>query len=470
VSTGQQSLIVSMLSVGTFFGALSGASIGDYLGRRLGLLVACVVFTIGVVLQTIATAIPLFTAGRAIAGLGVGLLSALIPLYQSESSPKWIRGSLISAYQFTLTFGLLLAAIVNNATHNRNDSGSYRIPVIIQALWALILGIGIMFLPETPRYFVKVGDLAKAAHSLGRLRRLPTDHEVVQSELAEIVANHEFELSQGKSSWANITQKAGSQRKRLFTGCAIMALSQLTGINFIFYYGTQFFKNSGIHNPFLIGLTTSLVNVFSTIPGLILVEKWGRRPILLFGAVGMTVCEFIVAIVGVAASSEVANKVLIAFVCFYIFFFACSWGPVGWVVVGEIFPLRHRAKSVACSIASNWIFNWAIGFATPYLVDDTPGAAGLGAKVFFIWGACCVMCSLFVYFFVYETKGLTLEQVDELYQQVSTARKSPGFVPKVSYQDEARKSSVAETVYVERYRMSVSEKGTRASTVAQVQV
>jgi Na+/melibiose symporter-like transporter len=212
-----------------------------------------------------------------------------------------------------------------------------------------------------------------------------------------------------------------------------MALSQLTGINFIFYFGTQFFKNSGISNPFTISLITNLVNVFSTIPGQVLVEKWGRRPLLLFGAIGMCFCEFIVAIVGVTAESEVANKILIAFVCFYIFFFACSWGPVGWVVVvsphsqaysrltianganfqGEIFPLRLRAKSVALSIASNWLLNWAIAYATPYLVDKGPGNAGLGAKVFFVWGTCCFVCVLFVYFFVYETKNMTLEQVDE---------------------------------------------------------
>lgn len=240
------------------------------------------------------------------------------------------------SYQLTLTFGLLLAAIVNNATHNRQDTGSYRIPVVIQALWAVILAGGLLYLPETPRYFVKTGNIEKAAHSLGRLRQLPSDHESVKEELDEIIANHEFELSLGKSNWMSIIKKAGSQRKRLFTGCMIMAGSQLTGINFIFYYGTQFFKNSGISNPFLIGLTTNLVNVFSTLPGLYLVEKWGRRPILLFGAIGMCVCEFIVAIVGVTASSEVANKVLIAFVCFYIFFFACSWGPVGWVVVVSI--------------------------------------------------------------------------------------------------------------------------------------
>jgi SP family sugar:H+ symporter-like MFS transporter len=284
-------------------------------------------------MQTAATAVPLFTAGRTVAGLGVGLISVLIPLYQSECSPKWIRGTIVSAYQFFLTFGLLLAAVVNNATHARNDSGSYRIPVIIQALWAVILAVGIFFLPETPRYFVKKGEMEKAAHSLSRLRKLPADSQSIKDELAEIVANHEFELSLGESGWKDVFQNAGRQRRRLLTGCAIMAGSQLTGINFVFYYGTQFFKNSGIKNPFLIGLTTNLVNVISTIPGLWLVEKWGRRPILLFGAIGMTFCEFIVAIVGVTTESDIANKVLIAFVCFYIFFFAISWGPVGWVVV-----------------------------------------------------------------------------------------------------------------------------------------
>ncbi|KAK0118982.1 High-affinity glucose transporter rgt2 [Cadophora gregata] len=347
ISSSQQALIVSMLSVGTLVGALFGASIGDRIGRKMGLIIACVVFNIGVTLQTIATAIPLSIAGRTIAGAGVGVVSVLIPLYQSESAPKWIRGTLISTYQLALTTGLLLASIVNNATQNRNNSGSYRISVAIQALWALIHAGGLLYLPETPRYFVKKGDEAKALASLGRLRRLPVTSPTLREELDEIIANHQYELTLGSSSWLQCFSKGGSQRKRLFTGCAIMGLSQLTGINFIFYYGTQFFKHSGISNPFTISLITNLVNVFSTIPGQVLVEKWGRRPLLLFGAIGMCFCEFIVAIVGVTADSEVANKVLIAFVCFYIFFFACSWGPVGWVVVGEIFPLRLRAKSVA---------------------------------------------------------------------------------------------------------------------------
>lgn len=177
------------------------------------------------------------------------------------------------------------------------------------------------------------GKTDRALASLGRLRRLPADSPTLKEELNAIVVNYEHELTLGKTSWLECISKAGSQRKRLFTGCAVMALSQLSGINFIFYYGTQFFNNSGIENPFLIGLTTNLVNVFSTIPGLVLVDKWGRRPLLLFGAIGMSLCQFIISIVGVTSDSQVANNVLIAFVCFYIFFFACSWGPVGWVVV-----------------------------------------------------------------------------------------------------------------------------------------
>ena len=134
----------------------------------------------------------------------------------------------------------------------------------------------------------------------------------------------------------------------------LQGLQQLTGVNFIFYYGTSIFQNSGIKNSFTISLITSIINVCSTFPGLYLVEKWGRRPLLLFGAIGMFVCQYIVAIVSTTSGSLVANKVLIAFVCIYIFFFACSWGPCAWVVTGELFPLKVRAKAISMTTATNW--------------------------------------------------------------------------------------------------------------------
>ncbi|KAF2435784.1 general substrate transporter [Tothia fuscella] len=462
VSPSQSSMIVSLLSAGTFFGALTAAPVGDMLGRRWGLIVSSIVFIVGVVLQTIATGIDLFVAGRFFAGYGVGMISMLIPLYQSETAPKWIRGAIVGAYQLAITIGLLLAAIVDNATKDRNDTGSYRIPIAVQFAWAIIMIVGMLILPETPRYMIKKGNPEGAARSLSRLRRLDVDHPQLIEELGEVVANHEYELSLGKATYLDCFK--GSLGKRLFTGCALQGLQQLTGVNFIFYYGTSFFKNSGISNGFTISLITSCINVASTFPGLYLVEKWGRRPLLLFGAIGMAVCQFIVAITGTVASvdNQPAQQALIAFVCIYIFFFACSWGPCAWVVTGEIFPLKVRAKSLSMTTASNWLLNWAIAYSTPYLVNSGKGNAGLGAKVFFIWGGCCFICIFFVWGMIYETKGLSLEQVDELYAKVPQAWKSKGFVPTVSFQEvtqavghDGRKMSLVEAEETARRKSTV---------------
>ena len=265
----------------------------------------------------------------------------IVPLYQSETAPKWIRGVIVGAYQLAITIGLLLASIVNNATKDRYDTGSYRIPVAVQFAWSVILVGGMLVLPETPRYMVKKDNLPAAIKSLAKIRRLPEDSPAVLEEIYEIQANHAYELSLGESSYADCFK--GNLLKRLLTGCALQALQQLTGINFIFYYGTQFFKNSGFSNSFTIALITNCVNTASTFPGLYAIEKWGRRPVLLTGAIGMCVSQFIVAILGTTTTGQddegktivhnlAAQKGAIAFICFYIFFFAASWGPVAWYV------------------------------------------------------------------------------------------------------------------------------------------
>ncbi|THY45144.1 general substrate transporter [Aureobasidium pullulans] len=413
ITSSQSSMIVSILSAGTFFGTLTAAPTGDFFGRRLGLIISVGVFTLGVILQTAATAIPMFVAGRFFAGYGVGMVSPLIPLYQSETSPKWIRGAIVGAYQLSITIGLLLAAVADNATKDRNDTGSYRIPIAIQFAWDLIL----------------------------------------------VGANHEYEISLGKATYLDCFK--GNLGKRLATGCLLQALQQLTGVNFIFYFGTSFFTNSGIDKPFVISMITSTVNTVSTFPGLYAVDKFGRRSTLLGGAIGMTVCQFIVAITGTVADIDnmPAQRTLIAFVCIYIFFFASTWGPNVWVVTGEIFPLKVRAKALSMTTASNWLLNWALAYMTPYLVNSGPGNADLGAKVFFIWGSSCFICIFFVWALIYETKGLSLEQVDELYSKVDKAWKSTDFVPTVSFQNvahagvNAREKSLAdiEAVVKERH-------------------
>ena len=279
-----------------------------------------------------------------------------------------IYHQIVGTYQLAITIGLLIAAIVDHSTANRTDSGSYRIPIAIQFAWGLIIFFGMLLLPETPRMYIKRGKPDRAAQSLSRLRRLDIDHPAIVEELGEIQANHEYETALGQASYLDCFK--GNLGKRLATGCLLQALQQLTGVNFIFYYGTSFFKNSGISDSFTVSMITSAVNVASTFPGLYMVEAWGRRPLLLFGAAGMALCQFIVAGVGTGAGigNLVAQKALISFVCIYIFFFACSWGPCAWVVTGEIFPLKVRAKSLSMTTASNWLLNWAIAYATPYLV------------------------------------------------------------------------------------------------------
>ncbi|KAK7419817.1 Plasma membrane low glucose sensor [Neonectria magnoliae] len=446
IDTDQESAIVSILSAGTFFGALASPLLTDYVGRRPGLLISTWVFNLGVILQTAATAIPIFLAGRFFAGLGVGLVSAMIPLYQSETAPKWIRGAIVGAYQWAITIGLLLAAVVNNATAKRNDTGCYRIPIAVQFAWSLILFFGMLFLPETPRFLIKKNRPDDAARSLARIRRLPKDHPAIQRELAEVQANHNFETSLGKSSYLDCFRPP--ILKRQFTGMALQALQQLTGksrINFIFYYGTKYFQNSGVSSGFVISMITSAINVTSTLPGLYAIDKWGRRPLLLYGAIGMCVSQFIVAMCGTLSTGQRSNgdiyvkdlggqKAAVSFVCIYIFFFASTWGPLAWVVTGEIFPLKTRAKSLSMTTATNWLLNWAIAYSTPYLVNYGDGYANLQSKIFFVWFAACFLCIAFVYFFIYETKGLSLEEVDQLYDEVSVARKSIGWKPSTSWE------------------------------------
>jgi len=154
----------------------------------------------------------------------------------------------------------------------------------------------------------------------------------------------------------------------------------------------------------------------------------------------MCISQLIVAVLGTTTTGEdsqgnvivfnlPAQKAAIAFVCIYIFFFASTWGPLAWVVTGEIFPLKNRARGLSMTTATNWLLNWAIAYATPYLVNYGPGYANLQSKIFFIWFACCFLCITFVYFMIYETKGLSLEEIDELYSEVSSAPKSAHWRP-----------------------------------------
>ena len=204
-------------------------------------------------------------------------------------------------------------------------------------------------------------------------------------------------------------------------------------MNFIFYYSTTFFGYIGIQNPFVVSLITDAVNVGSTPLSFFTIERYGRRFILIYGAIAMCICEFIVAIIGSTVNYReviAAQHAMVAFICIYIFFFASTWGPAAWVCIGELFPITMRSKGVGLSTASNWFWNCIISVITPYLMGPTEG--NLQTNVFYLWGSTCFVCVLFSYFLVPETKGLSLEQVDKMMEEV-TARKSVGWKPSTTF-------------------------------------
>lgn len=453
------SLIVSILSVGTFVGALLAGLLADLTGRKWGIILSAMIpFNLGVALQTAATEQTMFILGRLFAGLGVGLVSVQIPMFQSETLPRWIRGAVVGSYQLCITIGLFLASIVNYATQNRNDSGSYRIPLAIQFAWALILSGGMFFLPETPRFFVKKGKDAQALKSLVFLRRLPADDPNLIAELEEMKGNYEYEKSLGTASYLECFK--GTIGKRTITGIILQSLQQLVGINFIIYYGTSYFAANvqGLPSAFILQVITNLVNLFMTFPGLWCIDRFGRRPVLLTGAIGMGVCQYVVAACGAATptsnfSSQVAQ---FAFICVYISFFASTFGPAAWVVTGEMFPLKVRAKCLSMTTAANWFFNWLLSFITPYL---TSALNPTQSNVFWIWGTFCWIAAVFTFTMIYETKDMTLEQVSELYENESKAWKSP------SHRVEVRRFSVIN----EHARESVEKtKESRAESVENI--
>lgn len=322
------------------------------------------------------------------------------------------------------------------------------------------------FAAESPRYHVKKGNLEKAATCLSRVRGQPVDSDYIKDELAEIVANLEYESQAVPEmsywgSWAacfsGSINKSNSNLRRTLLGAGMQMMQQLTGINFIFYFGTTFFQQLGtISEPFLIALVTTLVNVCSTPLSFWTIEKFGRRALLIWGALGMIIMQYIVATIGVTVGrpeehNDSAVKTMIAFICLNIFFFAVTWGPAAWVIVGECFPLAIRSRGVGISTASNWLWNCIIGTVTPYMVGNGPGAANLGPKVFFIWGSLCCLSLTFAYFLVPEMKGLSLEQVDRMLEEVSP-RQSAKWVPRTTFASEmghTQKKGSTGTVEVE---------------------
>ncbi|KAJ5993949.1 hypothetical protein N7451_009673 [Penicillium sp. IBT 35674x] len=413
-SNVRNGLIVGLLSIGTMIGALVAAPIADRIGRKYSISFWAVINMVGIIVQIAATDNWVQVAmGRWVMGLGVGALSSVVPMYQSESAPRQVRGAMVSAFQLFVAFGIFISYIVNFGTSRIDSTASWRITMGIGFAWPLILGVGTLFLPESPRFAYRHGRIEESRNVMAKLYGVPTNHRVVAQEMADMKQKLDEELAVGTAPWHEILT-GPRMFHRTMLGIALQSLQQLTGANFIFYYGTSIFAGIGLSNSYVTSIILGAVNFGMTLPGLYIVEHFGRRKCLMIGAAWMFVCFLIWASVGheilvANPSAHGPGVVMIVFTCFFIVGFATTWGPIVWAICGEMYPFRYRATCMGVATAANWTWNFLISFFTPFI------SSAIDYRYGYVFAACCFAAILVVFFFVNETQGRTLEEVDTMY-------------------------------------------------------
>jgi len=377
----------------------------------------CLIFCVGVTIQ-MAVGSGMWVGivmGRWVAGLGIGGMSVLTPLYVSESTPKHVRGAAVCCYQLFITVGIFTADAINFGTEKMTNTGSYRIPMGVGYIWALVLGVGILFMPESPRWDIRKGNAARAFTTMTKFYGVSKHHQVVDRETKEI--NKAIDASKGDHPWYEAIT-GPRMLYRVSLGVALQCLQQLTGANYFFYYGTTVFQGVGIQNSYVTAMILGGVNVGFTFLGLYFVEHFGRRKCLFFGAIWQSVCFLVFASIGhfkfqpAAMGSDEAKTsgmVMIVFACLFIVSFASTWGPMVWAVVGEMFPYRYRAVSMATATASNWFWNFLLAFFTPFITGAIDFRFG------YVFAGCNAAAAILVYFCLMESAGRTLEEVDFMY-------------------------------------------------------
>ncbi|KAG5359699.1 Low-affinity glucose transporter [Yarrowia sp. C11] len=433
-------LIVGLFSIGAFLGTLLGGFLADKVGRKKGIVYVAMIYIVGMLIQITAfTAWYQVAVGRVVGGLGIGALSVLVPMFQSETAPQNLRGALVSSFQLFITLGIFVGFSVCYATKSRLDTGAYRIPMGLCFAWAFILLIGMCFMPESPRFLVSIGRIEEARKAMATTNQVPLDDPVVDEELKAIENAVIREQSAGKATWTELFTGEPRMGYRLTLGILVQVLQQLCGANYFFYYGTSIFKAIGMSDSFATSMIFGGINFLSTFGGLYIVDRFGRRKCLLGGAMVMFVCFLVYSTVGFAAlypngdttqpASKIVGDVMILFTCIFIAAFASTWAPIAFVVVSETFPLRMRSKGMAVATGGNWMINFFVSFLTPFITSS------IGFKYGYVFTACLGFAIVFVFFFIPETKGLSLEDVDELYASGVSARKSPDWIPSSKIQD-----------------------------------
>ncbi|KAF2257818.1 hexose transporter HXT13 [Lojkania enalia] len=416
-SAVRQGTIVGLLAVGTLFGCLCSAPLADTFGRRLTISGSAFFYIVGVIIEITSEDVWVqFAMGRFAAGLGIGALSTVVPMYQSETIPKRIRGATVSSYQLLITLGIWTAYMANYGTEkDYTNSAQWRIPNGLSALWAIILGIAILLLPESPRHAYRKGRIDEARYNMARLNGVDSNDPLVNAEIAEIQDKLETETAGGNRLWYEIFV-GPRMLYRTLLGMVLQAGQQLTGASYFFYYGTTIFSATGLSNSYVTSIILGTVNVAASIVGLWIAENVGRRKAMMAGAAWMFKCLFIYSFVGHyqldhanPQATPRAGNIMIISTCLFIAAFATTWGPLVWAIVGELYPARYRATCMALATASNWLFNFLISFFSTMITDRIDYFYGL------VFSGCCFALSFVVYFFMIETKDRSLEEIDTMY-------------------------------------------------------
>ncbi|CAM9012119.1 unnamed protein product [Wickerhamomyces anomalus] len=450
---------VSTLLICAWFGSLIFSPIVDKYGRRNSIVIASVIFIIGSIFQCAGHSISMLFGGRAVTGLGVGALTMVVPMFISELAPPSSRGQLVSLQQLSITIGILISYWIDYGTNyiggthcspgtpyadgdsfnpytdvpltgcDGQKDASWRVPFGLQIFPAAVLGIGMCFLPKSPRWLLMKGFEDESLKTLAYVRRLPTGDLKIQAEFLEMKGEVLFEKQFKEQKFGGRNRLMSellefkslffikANFRRVFIGSAIMFFQQFLGCNAIIYYSPEIFKKLGLTgniSGLLASGVYSIVNCLSTIPAIIFLDKLGRKPMLMAGSVGTCISLAIVGGIvgkydGVLDQHKSAGWCAVAFIYIFDVNFSYSWAPIGWVYPSEIFPLGIRSKAISITTSSTWMCNFIIGLVTPMMLEKMK----FGTYVFF--AAFAFISFFFVWFFIPETKLKTLEEMDEVF-------------------------------------------------------
>jgi len=396
-----QGLVVSAVTFGALFGAVAAGTFADTIGRRWTNIAAGIGFIAGSALSALAPNAEILIASRAIIGLAIGLASVAAPMYLAELAPARHRGRLVSLFQLAITVGILSSYIVDRALAPQQ---AWRWMLGLAFIPGTLLVLGMIPMPESPRWLLKKGAEEAARRGLS-LVRSPDEIDAEMREIQEDLAHNR------PAEWSELLMPG--LRPALMVGVGLAVFQQVTGINTIIYYAPEIFQKAGLNQA-----TTALaatigigaVNVLSTLIAIWLVDKVGRKPLLLVGLIGMILSLVAVGIAqqfgsGIGVNAHWLAPITVGFIGLYIVCFAFSLGPIVWLMISEIFPNRARAQAAAVSTAANWMANFLVSLSFPMLT------VLMGPSLCFVYAAMGVAAIIFIIAYVPETKGKSLEEI-----------------------------------------------------------